>query len=215
MGQPVSTEIDPITQLALSALDPSGKVSANLLVESGMHREVLRQFFEAFQPELKNLVGWKELKEFGYSTAHWSNATTEDAQKAKTQTKGWLEKLEIQKLSTTHAVQIYDGETLPPPAKDYRLFILRDGRLLHYAGGLYGDFDARVTYGNLVSVLEIMDKRYAVPTWGSPSEQPFIVIMKALSQALESAINSRKNTLKAQESLQENLQRVIKQVNNK
>lgn len=216
MGEPDSmTTEDVIRQLALGALGPRGTVPARTLRETGLHREFLQSHYQSIQSEIKYLVGWKPLREYRY-TAHYRSDDME-RRKCRSLTENWLKVLDEHGVANEHAVQIFDGEMLRPPAPDYRLFVLRDGRLLYYAGGLYGNtFSKYFACGDVLHVLEVLDKRYSAASCASLLvQQPFIVILEALAKALEVAINNRERKVQEQRALQARLTSALKQVSAK
>ncbi len=216
MGEPDSTEIDQMKRLALSALGPKRAVSASLLRETGMHREVLLQFFGALRQEIGDLVGWTPLRDVVYS-ARWGRRDV--LYKAPKLTNSWLEKLNALDLGDQRAIMLYDGERESLPAHDYRLFLLRDGRLLHYAGGfLAGNFISEaIVCDDILTVLDELEKRYTCGfpgSWQDSRVNPFIVMMSALIGAVDRAILHRERKVKEQKKLQERLRTVIDMVSN-
>lgn len=213
MGEPDSMSTDDVMkQLALGALGPSGRVPARILRETGLHRELLQLHYQSLRPEIKYLVGWKPLREHSY-TAHY-RAEGSERRRAATLTETWLKALDEHELADEHAVQIFDGEQRPMPAPDYRLFVLRDGRMLYYAGGLYGStWGDCFACGDVLHVLDVLDKRYSAASCATTlARQPFLVILEALAKALEVAIRNRERKVQEQRALQERLTALIKQV---
>lgn len=215
MGEPDSmTTEDVMRQLALGALGPKGVVSARTLRETGLHREFLKLHFQSLQSEIKNLVGWKELREFKYVPDY--RADIEQYRRGESLTGTWLEKLNGYGVAEQHAVLIFDGEQRPMPAPDYRLFVLRDGRMLYYAGGFHGFHYNSFACGGVLDVLDVLDKAYSAGSCASsPARQPFIIILEALAKALETAIRDREAKVQKQRALQERLMYAIKQVSAK
>lgn len=220
MGEPDSTtDVEVLAQIALAALGPKGKVPAKLLRETGLHREVLRRYMASLQPEIKYLVGWKMLEEYDYPKT-WRDSSESDRKKGKQCTGRWYAALEAAELSFEHAVLIYDGELQSMPEPDYRLFVLRDGRLLYYNGGHYSRHSplfpdrSGIVCGDAVEVLDHLDRVHPGYDGGSISVNttPLLIIMKALDRALGIAIDDRERKVDAQKALRETLQRVIRQV---
>jgi hypothetical protein len=111
------------------------------------------------------------------------------------------------------AIQIFDGEKMRPPAPDYRLFLLRDGRLLHYAGGFHADGwrEPVVSCGHVLTVLEAMGDGYG--SFGSSSRWlSFMIIMDSVNSALEAAIAHRQRTLDEQQALHAQLTQLVKRI---
>lgn len=217
MGEPNSMEeLDPMTTLALSALSPSDNVSASLLRKSGLHRTVLQSCYDAFKPEIKNLVGWKSLREFGYK-GNWTDDIV-SIEKAEELTATWRKVLQSQGLSDEMAVLVYDGEILPAPARDYRLFVLRDGRLLYYAGGFYATRLFRTisspVCGDVLTVLTVLEDTYSSSSV-TASEEPFVVLMRSFGKCLQDAIAERKRRIGDQEKLQAQIEQLVARVSNK
>lgn len=209
MGEPDSmTTEDTMKRLALSALGPTGVVSARSLRETGLHREFLQLHLQSLQPEIKDLVGWKKLREFKYIPHYRAEAT--ERKRGEKLTETWLEVLHEHEIADEHAVLIFDGELRPPPAPDYRLFVLRDGRMLYYAGGFYGSSWNGFACGDILHVLDVLDKRYLASD--SLARQPFILILQALADALARAIKDREAKVQKQRALEGRLRQVITQV---
>lgn len=215
MGEPNSDQIGLVMQVALGALGPNGKVPARTLRDTGLHREIVRRHMAALSPEIKYLVGWKPLEEYDYPKS-WYDSTIEDMKLGKKLTGKWYEALEAQGLSFEKAVMIYDGEQERPPAPDYRLFILRDGRLLYYNGGFHGSRRPSLVCGEPMSVLDYLDQAHPGSDYSEPSVvMPFVILLKALEKAFGSAIRDRESKVNHQKALQASLQRAIHQIADK
>lgn len=216
MGEPNSTDLDVMTAVALGALSPSGKVSASLLRKSGFHRTILQSCYDAFKPEIKNLVGWKPLREFGYNGS-WTDEIV-SIEKGEELTATWRKVLQSQSLGDEMAVLVYDGEILPRPARDYRLFVLRDGRLLYYAGGFHAARLFRTisspVCGDVLTVLTVLDDTYSSSSV-TTSEEPFVVLMRSFGKCLQDAIAERKRRIGDQEKLQAQIEQLVARVSNK
>lgn len=214
MGEPDSiTTEDIMRQLALGALGPKGTVPTRILRETGLHREFLQSHFQSLQPEIKYLVGWKELREFGYRPP-WRDYEIKDQRRGQELTKTWLEILNEHGIADELAVLIFDGELRQMPAPDYRLFVLRDGRMLYYAGGFHARALHKFACGDVLGVLDTLDKSYS----NSPHDlarQPFLIILQALADAFERAIKDREAKVRTQRALLERLNYAIKQVSAK
>lgn len=179
-----------------------------------MHREFLQLHFQALQPEIKNLVGWKPLREFKYVAGPRDDI--EYHKRGKKLTETWLEKLDGYGIAEEQAVLIFDGEQRPMPALDYRLFVLRDGRMLYYAGGFHGFHYSSFACGDVLDVLDVLDRAYSAGACGAtPAKQPFIIIVQALANAFERAIKDREAKVRTQRALLERLNYAIKQVSAK
>lgn len=216
MGEPDSMSTEKaMRQLALSVLGPSGVVPARTLRETGLHREFLWLHFQSIQPEIKNLVGWKPLREFGY-TAHYRADSSERGRNA-TLTEMWLKVVDELGVADEHAVMIYDGEQRPRPAPDYRLFQLRDGRMMYYAGGLYGRaFGDYYLCGDILEVLDLLDKKHSAASCATQtSRQPFLIIVQALADVFAKAIRDRESKVERQKALLGRLNYAIQQVSAK
>lgn len=215
MGEPDSMTTDAMRQLALAALGPRGRVSAQNLREMGLHREFLQLHFQALQPEIKNLVGWKALGEYSF-TPPWRDRSAEDLRWGTKLTDTWKALLVEHGLTDELAVQMYDGEYRPPPALDYRLFALRDGRLLYYNGGFYARHGRNnFSCGDVSTVLDVLDRNYSNASCSSVSRQPFLVIINSLADAFQRAITDRERKITAQKALEERLRAAIHQVSDK
>ena len=212
MGEPDSmTTEDVMRQLALGALGPRGAVSARTLRETGLHREFLQVHFNSLETEFKYLVGWKELREFKYVPDY--RADSRERQRGETLTEAWLKLLDEHGIAGEYAIQIFDGELRPMPAPDYRLFLLRDGRLLYYAGGFHGWRMGGFALGGVLKILDTLDRSYSESSCaGTPARQPFLIIMNARADALDRAIKDRESKVRKQRALEERLRQVIKQV---
>lgn len=208
MGQPASTPEEAIREIALAALHPNKSITPALVRQSGLHREMLQGIFDALEPEIKNLVGWKELREFNYHPA-WREYTTDDRKKGEKLTQEWGQKLRAAGLSKVHAIEIFDGERLSAPEPDYRLFLLRDGRLLHYAGGHYArSYDnAPITCGDVLTVMEALEERY--PVRSSHDKEAFERLAELLTKALADAVTSRVKLATEQQALQERIETAL------
>lgn len=212
MGEPEVATIDNSADLLLSLLSPRGVVDGSKLVKAGLHRLVMRQYFDAIRPEIKNMVGWRPLQEFVYAP-HWRETTKEDTQQGEKRTAQWRRLLEEEGIASEMAIQIFDGEKMRQPAPDYRLFLLRDGRLLHYAGG----FNAVVwekpvlSYGEPLAVLDAMGDGYG--SFGRSSAwYSFMIIMGAMNKALETAIRQRERMLDEQRTLHAQLVQLVQRI---
>jgi hypothetical protein len=144
---------------------------------------------------------------------YWRDTTQEDGDKGKKRTAQWLKLLEEAGIADEKAIQIFDGEKMRPPAPDYRLFLLRDGRLLHYAGGFHADGwrEPVVSCGHVLTVLEAMGDGYG--SFGSSSRWlSFMIIMDSVNSALEAAIAHRQRTLDEQQALHAQLTQLVKRI---
>lgn len=215
MGEPDSMTTDAVRQLALTALGPRGRVSAQNLREMGLHREFLQLHFQALQPEIKNLVGWKALGEYSY-VPPWRDCSREDLRRGTELSDKWRSLLVEHDLTDELAVQMYDGEIRQTPAPDYRLFVLRDARLLYYEGG----FHARrwldnFSCGDVLTVLDVLDRNYSNASCLSVSRQPFLIVINSLADAFKRAITDRERKIAAQKTLEARLREAIHQVSDK
>lgn len=206
-----NSDNDLAIESILAAFDSNGKVPLAALRKSGLHRIVVKNCYDMFTPEIKNLVGWKRLKEFEY-TPFWRYVDHLDVKNSKALTSQWLAKLEMQHLSDEYAVLLYDGELELAPAHYYRLFVLQDGRLLWYEGGFYArSIDNReyeLVCGDVITVLSALDERY--PNRGyyasiSAYREPFVNLLRSFIRALEGAIAYRKSEIAKQEALNERI----------
>ena len=211
MGEPDSMSIDAVKELALTALDPKGIVSAQNLREMGLHRAFVQRYFSAIQPEIKHLVGWKGLEEYNY-VAYWQNHSVADRTRAAALSETWWDTLAENGLMGQRAVRIYDGEMLRPPAPDYRLFVLRDARLLYYEGGFHARKRNKFVCGDVTEVLDVLDGNYSNGTFESVTRQPFLIITNSLADALKNAIADRERKAKTQKALEVRLRAAIEQV---
>lgn len=209
MGEPEVATEDQSQTLLLQLLSPAGKVEGTELVKVGLHRLVLQQYYDAIQPEIKNLVGWKPLGEFQYPVPY-REASSDDVKKARKVNDKWLKLLGEAGLEAERAIQLFDGEVLRMGAPDYRLYLLRDGRLLHYAGGFYGYEYHRhaITCGDPLVVLDAISGGGSA-TMFYPSYLGFVVIMRSLGEALETAIKQRQKALDEQRGLHSQLAQII------
>jgi|GEM_PF-6690892 len=200
MGQPASTPEDAIREIALAALNPNKpRITPQLVRESGLHREMLQSIYDALEPEIKNLMGWKPLEEFVHFPS-WRNHSTEDEKRGAKLTETWREYLTELELRDLHAILIFDGETLPHPAPDYRLFLLRDGRLLYYAGGFHAGWRAGYPVcGDLMIVLDTLEATY--PARSTFDKEPFVHLAQLLSGTLGMAVKKREDKAAAQKKL--------------
>lgn len=215
MGEPDSMTTDAVRRLALDALGPRGRVSAQNLREMGLHREFLQLHFQALQPEIKNLVGWKALGEYSF-TPPWRDRSAEDLRRGTRLTDEWKGLLAEHGLADELAVRMYDGESRPAPAPDYRLFVLRDGRLLYYEGGFYArGVREKFSCADALTVLDVLDKNYSNTSCSSVSRQPFLVIINSLADAFKAAIADRERKVAAQKALEARLRAAIHQVSDK
>jgi hypothetical protein len=211
MGQPASTPEEAIREIALAALNPNKvAVTPQLVRESGLHREMLQSIYDALEPEIKNLVGWKPLGEFVYFP-DWREHSTEDEKKGEKLTKTWREylssPLQEMELSHLHAIIIFDGERLPVPAPDYRLFLLRDGRLLYYKGGFHAGWSPKPPVcGDLMTILDTLEAVYPARPSSMYDTEPFVLLAKLLSKTLEMAVKKREDRAAAQKKLHQRIQ---------
>lgn len=213
MGEPEVATTDPLVASVLqSLLDPQGRVDGLALIKTGLHRTVLQQYFEAISPEIKNLPDWLPLREFSFSPS-WRNVTREDERAGSKRTERWRQQLEEAGVADEEAILIFDGERMPAPAPDYRLFVLRDGRLLHYAGGHYvDDFRKRkISCGDPLAVLEAMGDGY--DSFGLSSRQTsFMIIMDAMNRTLEKSVKHRRKLADDQSQLHEQLAGFVRRI---
>lgn len=206
MGKPNAAEMEILSTIVIAALNPNGKVKAAALRESGLHKAVLQSCYDALKPEIGNLVGWKPLRDYGYSGYRKDSKAEAGELTAK-----WHTQLMSQNLGDEMAILIYDGETLPPPARDYRLFLLRDGRLLYYYGGFYANrwhtSGSPAICGDVLEVLQALDR--TIRPWPSLGEEPFVVMMKAFSTCLKAAIDKRRRFIDEQEKLNGRIEQLL------
>ena len=209
MGEPDSTQSDLIREIALAALHPNKQVSSLMLRKSGLHREVLRGVFQAFKPEIKNLTGWAKLNTFHYRP-YWRNPDMSDIDRGEKLTGKWCEELKKLELSDEQAVLLYDGEALRPPAHDYRLFLLRDMRLLYYAGGFHANFVLKPPVcGSVLDVLDALEALYSPETGGLWREEPFVVMMSSFDKALETSVQASQRKATDQAALSGRMKETI------
>lgn len=211
MGEPDSKEIDPMAKVALAALGPSGRVPVQILLDTKLHREIVRQHVEGLEDEIKNLVGWRPLSDYGYPTS-WYDSTLADERQGKELNVKWQAALEADSLSEEKAILLFDGETMRAPTPDYRLYILRDGRWLFYNGGFHGRSPREIVCDDALTVLDYLDNNYRWSTYSGVATASFIIMLSALHKVLGYAISDRKEKIDAQRALQKNLQRAIDQV---
>lgn len=215
MSQPQGAPDGDITALVRAALSPGlHQISIKELRRTGLHREMLAAFYDAFQPEIQNLTGWNPLASFEYSTRNWSHATTEDVRRSDVLTSKWRQELDTLGLSHAPAILMFDGEVKPPPAPDYRLFLLQDGRIMYYEGGFHArryQLEPPIC-SDALTVLDAVDKRYPRPYFSSADTTPFVIMMRALAGTLETAINHHKKQVAARESLLGHLQATVQRL---
>lgn len=216
MGEPDSNRMDMVTRVAIGALGPDAKVPAKLLRETGLHREMIREHFAALAPEIKYLVGWKQLRDYDYPT-RWYDSTEEDRRNGEKMNGRWQSELESSNLGHEMAVLIYDGGYEGPSAPKYRLFLLRDGRLLHYHTGIPNPARMEFLCGDVMSVLDGLDESYSSNLYGHSlaKDMPFVILLKSFNKALGAAIADREAKVATQKSLQDRLGRAIGFVSDK
>ena len=209
MGQPASTPEEAIREIALAALNPNkAAVTPQLVRLSGLHREMLQSIYDALKYEIKDLVGWKRLGEFDY-TPYWRDRSNDDLKQGEELTKRWRAHLTELKLRDLHAILIFDGEELAAPTPDYRLFLLRDGRLLYYKGGFHAGWSAGPPVcGSLMVVLEKLEELY--PARYAHDKEPFVLLSQLLSKKLGEATQRREKQAAKQGKLHQRIEEGIR-----
>ena len=173
---------------------------------------VLQQYFEAISPEIKNLTGWRPLREFSFSPS-WRNVTREDENAGAKRTERWRQQLEEAGVADEKAILIFDGEKPPAPAPNYRLFLLRDGRLVYYTNEPYvSSFREReISCGDPLTVLEAMGDGHS--SFGLSSRQTsFMIIMDAMNRALEKSVEHRRKLVDDQSQLHKQLAGFVQRI---
>lgn len=149
---------------------------------------MLQQYFEAISPEIKNLTGWRPLREFS-SLPRGAASRARDEKAGAKRTRRWRQLLEEVGIADEKAILIFDGEKTPAPAPNYRLFLLRDGRLVYHTNEPYvSSFREReISCGDPLTVLEAMGDGHS--SFGLSSRQTsFMIIMDAMNRALERSV---------------------------
>lgn len=210
MGEPVSTTEEMVREVASAMFHPTKGVPVELLRDSGLHRDMMVQSYALLSPEIKNLTGWKMLSE--YDHLQHGNPPLDVMKKGQRETTLWLERLSEANLSECQAILMYNGEHTAPPAKDYRLFLLRDGQILYYAGGIYShSVRPEFLCGSALEVLAALDKKYPNHRFLA-GEQPFLVMVRAFSTVLRRAIASREQKLADQKKIQAAIDQLVSKV---
>ena len=198
MGEPDSTTQDKIKEIALAVM-LGRRIYASALRESGLHVDFLLQSYEALKPEIQYLTGWQKLARYSYKP-YWHNSTTDDTAQAKRFSSAWIDHLGKLELSTEQAVLLYDGESKRAPAPNYRVYLLRDGRLLFYEGGFHASSRKPPVCGDVLEVLSVMESLSS--SWVNRNEQPYIILVEGFAKLLGDAIIWRKQQIQNQEALQ-------------
>lgn len=211
MGKPDdSTELEMLREVASALLHPTKGVPVAPLRNSGLHRVMVANGFESLTPEIKDLAGWKSLQEYSYKMP--VNADREIFEEGEKATARWLEKLREANLSDHMAILLYDGDrTGPVSARRYRLYLLRDGRVLYYEGGINTlSLRPKIVCGGVLDVLDALDASHE--RWRRASDQPFLIMLSAFSRALENAMSNRERKLKAQGAVKKSIDASIARV---
>lgn len=214
MGKPMSNDekTEMLAGFLREALGPGGSISIRKLREAGLDRDILLQFFVRFKPAIADLVGWRKLSSFYYSGSY--RPEYGEPIYGERLTVRWQERLKAAELSDQMAIQIFDGEAERAPAPDYRLFLLRDGRLLHYAGGFYPqEYTPAITCGDILDVYAALPRSNHV---SSPMlVDPALIIMQALATAVMNAIKYREQKAKSQREFHSDLMQRIQLLSHK
>jgi len=213
MGQPeVLENVDLTTVIAQALLDPAGTVTMQQLYESGLHVGMVQTCFAVLQPSIGDLTGWKELSQYEYSKTGYLYEL-DDIKRAQAANERWELFLRSNGLDHTMATLIYNGEARPAPAPDYRLYLLRNGRILVFLAGFHAGSHRRgdKNDGMVGSVEEVL-AHLGEGEHRSLETEPFVIMVKAFSDALQTAIVHREKVLAEQRIAKDRLDKLIARV---
>lgn len=198
-----STSRDHFGSLIVAALGPQARrIPIVELRRSGLHADIVAEYFEAFLRQLDGDMGWRPLREFDYSIRSRRNPSPDHVDRAPRLTATWRDWIENLGISEAPAIQLYDGETKQQPAPDFRLYLLKDGRLLHYEGGFYGRAPSGTPIlGDVRSVLAGLDKRYARHSFTTAAAEPFVILLTSFADVLKTVIERARRRLAEQEAI--------------
>lgn len=198
-----STSHNYLSSLMVAALGPQPhQIPIVDLRRSGLHADIVAAYFEAFLQQLDGDMDWRPLCDFGYSIRGWRDPSPDHVDRAPQLTATWRNWIENLGISEVLAIQLYDGETRQQPAPDFRLYLLQDGRLVHYAGGFYGRAPSGTPIlGDIRSVLADLDERYARHSFAVAAAEPFIILLTSFADVLKTVIERARRKLAEQEAL--------------
>lgn len=219
MGPLDDTEVD-LKEIALSALHPNGGVSTHTLERSGLHLDVFDNFMQVFTPQISQLVGWKPLDSFGYAE-NFRQRATDMYREYHRLDMTWEGQLSEHHVKATLAIRLFDGEhedrrrSAPP----YRLYLLKSGSMLYYAGGEHAQkvpcpfqviqLEPRLMVEMLATVKDSGDPFLS---FGAEYDHSFLFVMRLLTNALQRSVQQRKRVVENQQALHDRLSTFIQRV---
>jgi len=185
-----------LEEIVEQLLDPNRRVPWKELIESGLHHTMALRHFQALEPEIPKLAGWKKLSDFVHGPL--SDAYPAEVHRNMRRTEAWRRTLAGHGLSDKRALRLLEGKEQRGISS---LYLTRDATIIYYFRADDALHEDTLVIGTLSKVLKALEAQLKPLVFS----RLFVDVIASFPRVLEDSNAAREEQIAQHNKLRERL----------